>query len=80
MDIDVRVFNNLVDGYILKRQTIMNDQLRIGHLISGKIAQAVWGSKEYKKPFKDIKLLEEDDTNTSRNKKVFDTLKAKGLI
>jgi hypothetical protein len=77
---DIRVFNNLVDGYVLRRQTMMNDQLRIEHLAAGKIAEAVWGSKSFKKPFKDIKLIEEEDTNTSRNKKVFNTLKAKGLI
>ncbi len=80
MNMDIRIFNNLVDGYIFNRQTRMNDELRIGHLISGKIAEAVWGSKNFKKPFKDIKLIDEDDVNTSRNKRVFATLKAKGLI
>lgn len=77
---DIRVFNNLVDGYILRRQTAMNDKLRIEHLVAGKISEAVWGSKNFKKPFKDIKLLEDDDVNTSRNKRVYATLKAKGLI
>lgn len=80
MCMDIRIFNNFVDGYILRRQTSMNDELRIGHMIAGKIAEAVWGSKNYKRPFKDIKLLDEDDVNTSRNKKVYKTLKAKGLI
>lgn len=77
---DIRVFNSYVDGYILRRQTVMNDKLRIEHLVAGKISEAVWGSKSYKKPFKEIKLLDEDDVNTSRNKRVYNTLKAKGLI
>lgn len=77
---DIRVFNSYVDGYILRRQTSMNDKLRIEHLVAGKISEAVWGSKSYKKPFKEIKLLDEDDVNTSRNKRVYNTLKAKGLI
>lgn len=77
---DIRVFNSYVDGYILRRQTVMNDKLRIEHLVAGKISEAVWGSKSYKKPFKEVKLLDEDDVNTSRNKRVYNTLKAKGLI
>ena len=53
----------------------MNDIQSVGHLIAGKIAQAVWGNKEFSKPMKQIHLKEE-----SRNDKVMRTLKAKGLM
>lgn len=80
LDLDIRKFNMYVEGYILRRQQYMNDTLRINHMTAGKIAEAVWGSKRYKKPFKDIELLVEEDVNSARNKKVLQTLKAKGLI
>lgn len=58
----------------------MNDEKNVGHLVAGKIASAVWGNKDYKKPIKEIRLKEEKDTTESRNAKVLKTLKAKGLI
>lgn len=77
---DIRTFNSCVEGYTLRRETAMNDQLKVGHLVAGKISEAVWGSKEFKKPFKEIKLLQEEDDNEARNKKVLQCLRAKGVI
>lgn len=70
----------MVEGYIIKRQEYMNDMLKINHLTAGKIAEAVWGSKSFKKEFKEIKLFEDEDINDARNKKVFKFLQSKGLI
>ena len=74
LDRDIRYYNNCVNGFVSKREVYMNDMQQVGHLIAGKIAQAVWGNKEFK-PMKQIRLKEE-----SRNDKVMRTLKAKGLI
>lgn len=80
LDLDIRKFNCYIDGYLSKRETYMNDIKLVGHMVAGKVAAAVWGDKSFKKPIKDIKLREEDNTVASRNAKVFKTLKAKGLI
>lgn len=80
LDLDIRKFNCLVDGYQKRRETNMNDQLAVGHRIAGKIAQAVWGSKGFSKPIKQFDFTQEENTVASRNEKVFRTLKAKGLI
>lgn len=77
---DIRQFNNYVDGYVLRRETRMNDDLIVGHRIAGKIAQAVWNNKQFSKPFEPIRLLEENNQAARINAKVFRTLKAKGLI
>ena len=65
LDLDIRKFNCLVDGFSKRRETNMNDQLIIGHRIAGKIAQAVWGSKEFRKP---IPKFEFAETETSEDK------------
>ena len=80
LDLDIRKFNCFVDGYMKKRETWLNDSLAIGHRVSAKIAQAVWGSKDFKKEIKPFKITEDKDVNASRNAKVFACLKAKGLI
>lgn len=77
---DIRKFNSCVDGYIKRRETYINDSLTIQHIAAGKIAAAVWGDKSFKKPLKEIKLLEDNNSAESRNNKVYKTLKAKGLI
>lgn len=80
LDLDIRKFNGYVEGYISRREISMNDAKNVGHLVAGKIASAVWGSKDFKKPIKEIKIKEEKDTAESRNARVLRTLKAKGLI
>ena len=80
LDLDIRKFNCLADGYISRREARINDDLMVGHIIAGKIAAAVWNDRSYKKPIKQIKLREEKNTTESRNERVFRTLKAKGII
>lgn len=75
LDKDIRYYNNCVNGFISKREVYMNDLQTVGHLVAGKIAQAVWSSKEYSKPMEPIRL-----NGDNRNDKVIQTLKAKGLI
>lgn len=78
---DIRKFNNYVDGFISRREIAMNDEKDVGHVVASKIAQAVWGDKEFKKPIKEFRLTSEDkNTAESRNRRVYETLKAKGLI
>lgn len=80
LDMDIRQFNSYVDGYTLRRETKINDELFAGQAIASKIAQAVWKDKQFKKPLEPVKLLEDDNAIARRNAKVFRTLKAKGLI
>lgn len=80
LDLDIRKFNCLVDGFQKRRETNMNDQLQIGHRVAAKIAQAVWGNKKFKEPIKEFEFTKENDVNASRNAQVFRTLKSKGLI
>ena len=78
---DIRKFNNYVDGFVTRREIKMNDSKDVGHAIAAKIAQAVWGDKQFTKPIKEFKLhSEEEDVAESRNRRVYETLKAKGVI
>lgn len=67
----------MVEGYILRRQTEINDSLMVNHLTAGKIAEAVWGSRAYSKPFKDVALIKDEDYY--RNKAI-EMLKSKGVL
>lgn len=69
-----------MDGYIKQREDYLNDSAKVGHVVAGKIAAAVWGDKSYKRPIKEFKLLEEKNTVESRNQRVLATLKLKGVI
>lgn len=69
-----------MDGYIKQREDRLNDSAKVGHVVAGKIAAAVWGDKSYRKPIKEFKLLEEKNTVESRNQRVLATLKLKGVI
>lgn len=80
LDMDIRMFNCFISGYIDRREIYMNDIKTVGHLVAGKIAAAVWGDKSFKRPIDDIKLHDDNNTAESRNLKVFKTLRAKGLI
>lgn len=52
----------------------------VAHIQAKKIAQAVWGSRDFKKPIDEVKLLKEESTEETRRKKVIATLKRKGVI
>lgn len=71
--------NLCIEGSVYKREQELNDRKDIGHIIAGKIAQAVWGSKDFKKPIDEIILHEETLEDISR-RKVLNTLKNKGLM
>lgn len=58
----------------------MNDAATVGHIVAGKISEAVWGSKDFKHAINNIKLRDDSNTVESRNAKVLRTLQAKGLI
>lgn len=77
---DIRRFNSCVDGYTLRREVQINDDLHNGHIIAGKIAEAVWGSRDFRRPIKDVKLYVDEETVESRNSKVLQTLIAKGVV
>lgn len=78
LEMDIREFNQYIDGFITRREIKMNDDKDVGHLVAGKIAAAVWGDKSFKKPIKEIKLRE-DNSIESRNRRVLETLKRKGV-
>lgn len=77
---DIRQFNDYVDGYILRRETRINDDILVNHLSADKLLQGLSGNRQFKQPIKPIKLLEENDKSAEINAKVYRTLKAKGLI
>ena len=65
-------------GFMKRKETDYNNMQVLLHSEAGKIAQAVWGSKDYKKPFKKVEwtdniLMEEDSVRI--NRKQNDTLK-----
>ena len=81
LDRDIRYYTNCVNGYISRREVEMTDAQTVGHIVAGKIAQAVWGDKEFIKALKPIKLRDDPSEKIkSRNEKVMRTLKAKGVI
>lgn len=47
LDRDLRFYTNCLNGFIKKREYLMNDMQSIGHRIAGKIAQAVWGDRNF---------------------------------
>lgn len=75
LDRDIRYYNNCVTGYLIKREDSMNDVARVGHILAGKIAQAVWGDSQFSTPISDIRLRPK-----TRQEKILETLKRKGLI
>jgi len=75
LDKDIRYYNNCIRGWLKKREFIMNDNAHIGHMLAGKIAQAVWGNKDFSKPIDKVRL-----TKQSRKEKILETLRNKGLI
>jgi hypothetical protein len=75
LDRDIRFYNNCIYGYLMKRENAMNDMTHVGHLLAGKISQAVWGSSDFNKPIKEIRLRPK-----SNKEKVLETLRNKGLI
>lgn len=83
--LDIRKFDLIVEGFNARREMELNDNLRTGHLIAGKIAQAVWASKNYKKPIEKIVIEEahrEAVTADEINARVLSTLQrlqAKGF-
>lgn len=81
LDLDIRLFDAYVLGATKKRETEINDQLHIGQLVAGKTAQAVWGNRDYQKPLKEVKLVEDKDATKNeliRRKLAF--YKRKGII
>lgn len=80
LEMDIRQFNAYVDGYTLRRETMINDYFLINHLSIDKLLQGINGSKQYKQPIKQVKLFENEDNISDRNEKIYRTLKAKGLI
>lgn len=79
MELDIRTFSLCIDGSVYKREQRLNDMKDIGHIVSAKVAQAVWGSRDFKKPIDDIVLRSETLEDISR-RKVFETLRKKGLM
>lgn len=75
LDKDIRYYSNCVNGFIGRREIQMNDIQQVGHLLAGKVAQGIWGNKEFGRPMKEIHLREEN-----RNAKVMRTLRNKGII
>lgn len=64
LDMDVREFNDFVDGYNKRRETQLNDNAQIGHLIAGKISEAVWGDSRFTRPIKPIKIVKDKQENS----------------
>lgn len=71
---DIRQFNNYVEGFVDRREIGMNDDLPLIKILASQISLAVWGSKKFNKPIKHIKLRGE-----SRAAKIAQGLNATGM-
>lgn len=79
LDIDIRMFNACVDGYLRRRETQINDDLLVGHIIAGKTSAAVWGDKSFKTPIEPIRLIPET-IEEKAERIMLQGLKEQGLI
>ena len=55
---DLRFYQALITGFMRKREYTINDSLQVGHSIAEKIAQAVWGDRNFVKPIKPVRIVE----------------------
>lgn len=55
---DLGFYRSLITGFMRRREYTINDSLQVGHIISEKIAQAVWGDKNFIKPIKKVPIVE----------------------
>lgn len=53
---DIRTFNNYIEGYVDRRETAINDNQSLIKLKAANIAMAVWGDKKFSTPIKPIRL------------------------
>jgi len=58
MNMDLRTYIQYSNGYTMRREQTINDSLFVGHVISGKISQAVWGAKEFNDPIEKVCLTD----------------------
>ena len=72
---DIKFYNNCIEGYTIKREIEMTDLQIVGHKVAAKIAQAVWGSKDFSKPIESCRLRAE-----THEEKILKTLILKGLV
>lgn len=77
LDKDLRFYINCLNGFIKKREYLMNDMQSIGHRIAGKIAQAVWGDKKFTNEL-DIIELNKVGENKPKVPKYIQRLRKKG--
>ena len=71
---DLRQFNNYIEGFVDRREVKINDNKALIKLIASNIAMAVWGNKKFNKSIPDIKLRGE-----SRAAKIANALNALGV-
>ena len=53
-NMDLREFTDYKYGSMLNRQNDFNNEQTLLHSIAGKVAQAVWGDKDFKKQLKSV--------------------------
>ena len=58
LDHDLRFYQSLITGFMRKREYAINDSLQVGHIIAKKIAQAVWGDRNFTEPIKPVRIIE----------------------
>ena len=74
LDMDIRQFNNYVEGFVDRRELKMNDHIPLIKILASQTSLAVWGSKKFSKAIKPIKLRGE-----SRAAKIAQGLNALGM-
>lgn len=74
LKMDVRQFNNYLEGYVDRRERMLNDNVALIKTEASNIAAAVWGNKQFNKPIKPFKLRGE-----SRAAKLARSLNALGV-
>lgn len=70
---DLRTFDQYVEGYITNRETRINDSLLVAHKQAILISLAVWGSKDFPNKVETIRLrpkTEEEEIEEFRQEQI----------
>ncbi len=81
MNMDIREFNQAVEGYIDAREEKLNDEAAVAHRGALKTAQAVYGSKDFKETIADFELRPKSEEEIIKERlKKFRALTSRGGV
>lgn len=81
MNMDIREFNQAVEGYVDAREEKLNDSAIVAHRGALKTAQAVYGSKDFKDSIADFELRPKSEEEIIKERlKRFRALTSRGGV